>query len=89
VSGDSAKSGSLFQNFPKGATANAQMYSLVETAKVNGQEPYMWLRHVLDRLPLAQSVADYEALLPGTAHRRCHGKPRSYLLVGVVRGSFT
>lgn len=49
---------------PKGATASAQIYSLVETAKVNGQEPYTWLRHVLERLPHAQSVADYEALLP-------------------------
>ncbi|MDD2029462.1 transposase domain-containing protein, partial [Pseudomonas putida] len=47
-----------------GATASAQIYSLVETAKVNGQEPYTWLRHVLERLPLASSVADYEALLP-------------------------
>jgi hypothetical protein len=37
---------------------------LVETAKVNGQEPYTWRRHVLERLPHAQSVADYEALLP-------------------------
>lgn len=42
----------------------AQVYSLVETAKLNGQEPYMWLRHVLERLPYAVSVEDYEALLP-------------------------
>ena len=34
-----------------------QLYSLVETAKANGQEPYAWL-------PLATSVEDYEALLP-------------------------
>lgn len=54
----------LFSDTPKGATASAQIYSLVETAKVNGQEPYTWLRHVLERLPQAQSVADYEALLP-------------------------
>ncbi|MGS0738600.1 IS66 family transposase [Pseudomonas sp. GG8] len=27
-------------------------------------EPYTWLRHVLERLPHVQSVADYEALLP-------------------------
>jgi hypothetical protein len=32
--------------------------------KVNGQEPYTWLRHVLVRLQLAKSEADYEALLP-------------------------
>jgi hypothetical protein len=54
----------LFSDTPKGATASAQIYSLVETAKVNGQEPYTWLRHVLERLPHAQSVTDYEALLP-------------------------
>ncbi|WP_139831947.1 IS66 family transposase, partial [Pseudomonas syringae] len=37
----------LFSDTPKGATASAQIYSLVETAKLNGQEPYTWLRHVL------------------------------------------
>ncbi len=54
----------LFSDTPKGATASAQLYSLVETARANGQEPYAWLRHVLERLPAAQSVEDYEALLP-------------------------
>ncbi|MGH7261318.1 MAG: IS66 family transposase [Nitrospiraceae bacterium] len=54
----------LFSDTPKGATASAQLYSLVETAKANGQEPYAWLRHVLERLPAAKSVEDYEALLP-------------------------
>ena len=54
----------LFSDTPKGAVASAQLYSLVETAKINGQEPYTWLRHVLERLPHTHSVADYEALLP-------------------------
>lgn len=54
----------LFSDTPKGATASAQIYSLVETAKANGQEPYTWLRHVLERLPQAQSVEGVEALLP-------------------------
>ncbi|MFI8742161.1 IS66 family transposase [Pseudomonas sp. NPDC077405] len=54
----------LFSDTPKGATASAQLYSLVETAKANAQEPYAWLRHVLERLPLANSVEDYETLLP-------------------------
>jgi transposase len=45
-------------------TPQSVLYSLVETAKVNGQEPYTWLRHVLERLPYASSVSDYEALLP-------------------------
>ncbi len=54
----------LFSNAPKGANASAQIHSLVETAKANGHEPYAWLRHVLERLPLARSVEDYEAPLP-------------------------
>ncbi|KIH82996.1 Mobile element protein [Pseudomonas batumici] len=54
----------LFSDTPKGATASAQLYSLVETAKANGQEPYAWLRHALECLPLASLVEDYEALLP-------------------------
>jgi transposase len=54
----------LFSDTPKGATASAQIYSLIETAKANGQEPYAWLRHILERLPAARHVEDYEALLP-------------------------
>ncbi|MGX5793171.1 IS66 family transposase [Pseudomonas sp. E2-15] len=54
----------LFSDTPKGAKASAQLYSLVETAKANGHEPYAWLLHALERLPMAISVEDYEALLP-------------------------
>jgi hypothetical protein len=43
--------------------ASAQLYNLVETAKANGQEPYVWLRHALESLPQATSVEGYEALL--------------------------
>ncbi|WP_146050490.1 transposase domain-containing protein, partial [Pseudomonas putida] len=48
------------------------LYSLVETAKANGQEPYAWLRHALERLPLASSVEDYEALLPWNCTPKIH-----------------
>ena len=54
----------LFSDTPKGVTASAQIYSLIETAKTNGQEPYAYLRHILERLPQANCVEDYEALLP-------------------------
>lgn len=47
-----------------GAKASAQLYSLDETAKANGQQPYAWLRHALECPPQAWSVKDYEALLP-------------------------
>ncbi len=54
----------LFCFTPRCASASARPYSLVETAKANGREPYAWLRHVLERLPQAVSVEDFEALLP-------------------------
>ena len=33
----------LFANFVAGANASANLYSLVETAKANGHEPYAYL----------------------------------------------
>jgi hypothetical protein len=54
----------LFADTPKGASASAVIYSLVETAKANGHEPYAYLRHVLTALPKARSVEDVEQLLP-------------------------
>ncbi len=62
----------LFSSTPKGATASAHLYSLVETAKANGKEPYAWLRHALERLPQASSVEDFEALLPWNCTPRSH-----------------
>ena len=41
----------LFSDTPAGANASAIIYSLVETAKANGVEPYTWLRHALEHLP--------------------------------------
>jgi transposase len=47
-----------------GAHASAVLYSLVETAKANGHEPYTWLRHVLRDLPKASTVDEVDALMP-------------------------
>ncbi len=55
----------MFSDTVHGAKASANLYSLVETAKVNGLEPYRYLRLVFEQLPQAQTVADIEALLPG------------------------
>ena len=54
----------LFCDPVAGAHASARLYSLIETAKANGLEPYAYLRHVVTELPKAQSLADIEALLP-------------------------
>jgi hypothetical protein len=37
---------------------------LIETAKINGHDPYWYLRFLLEKLPLAQNEQDYKALLP-------------------------
>ena len=54
----------MFSDTPAGANSSAVIYSLVETAKANGLEPYTWLRRVLRDLPAAKTVDDVEALLP-------------------------
>ncbi|MFA9462576.1 IS66 family transposase [Thiohalorhabdus methylotrophus] len=54
----------LFSNSIAGATASANLYSLVETAKANGHEPYAYLRHLFKELPATDSAEAYEALLP-------------------------
>lgn len=54
----------LFSDTVPGARASANLYSLIETAKANGREPYAYLRQVFTLLPQATSVADIEALLP-------------------------
>ena len=55
----------LFSASVKGVKASANLYSLIETAKANGQEPYVYLRHVFTELPQAETVDAIEALLPG------------------------
>ena len=54
----------LFSHSTAGATASANLYSLVETAKACGHEPYAYLRHLFKELPAADSAEAYEALLP-------------------------
>ena len=41
----------LFSATQGGARASANLYSLIETAKANGHEPYAYLRKVFEALP--------------------------------------
>lgn len=52
----------LFSDTPAGANASAILYSLVETAKANGVEPYTWLRHALENLPAARTAEEMDKL---------------------------
>lgn len=54
----------LFSDTPKGAKASAALYSLIETAKLNGLEPHEYLKAVYSALPQAETVSAIEALLP-------------------------
>ncbi len=54
----------LFSGTPAGASASAAIYSLIETAKANGLEPYRYLRHLFERVPHATTAEDYRLLLP-------------------------
>jgi transposase len=56
--------GWLFADTPKGARASAMYYSLIESAKANGLEPHDYLYRMLKRLPYAETVENFEALLP-------------------------
>ena len=55
----------LFSASVAGVKASANLYSLIETAKAAGLEPYAYLRYVYTKLPQAESVEAIEALLPG------------------------
>jgi hypothetical protein len=45
----------LFCNTPKGAESSVIMYSIVETAKANGLNPYCYIEYLLDTLPNIRS----------------------------------
>jgi hypothetical protein len=54
----------LFAQTQQGAWASANLYSLVSCARVNGLEPYAYLRHLFEDLPKASTAEAVEALLP-------------------------
>ena len=44
----------LFSGSPKGAVASASVYSVIETAKANGLNPYKYLKFIFQDLPGVQ-----------------------------------
>jgi len=57
----------LFVDSRIGATASANLYSLVMTCRANGIEPYAYLNHLLEELPKAATLDQLEILLPWNA----------------------
>lgn len=54
----------LFANTRTGATGSAVLYSMVETAKINGLEPYNYLTELFEKLPTANTPEALAKLLP-------------------------
>jgi len=54
----------LFSDSQTGAHASAAIYSIIETAKANGWEPYRYLRYLLEMLPGINAEEGVRALLP-------------------------
>lgn len=59
----------LFAGNRKGAVASANLFSLIETAKEHGLEPYAYLSHVFTHIPNADTLEKMSALLP--YHYKC------------------
>lgn len=54
----------LFANTPRGETASATIYSVMETAKENGLIPFPYLMYLFEQLPQLIGPLDSEALEP-------------------------
>jgi transposase len=54
----------LFADTPADAHASSVHYSLIEIAKLHPLEPYSYLNAIFKALPYAETVEDFEALLP-------------------------
>ena len=63
------RKGWLFSSSVRGVKSSANLYSLIETAKANGLEPFAYLHHLFTALPTAKTVDDYEKLLPWNVDR--------------------
>jgi transposase len=54
----------LFAGSPRGAGASAFIYSLIETAKANGLEPWRYLNALFEAYPHARNDDERRELLP-------------------------
>lgn len=68
----------LFSDSVRGANSSANLYSLIETAKLHGLEPFAYLRHVYEHLPRAHTLRDFDALLPANIVPTLLPDPRQF-----------
>jgi transposase len=58
----------LFSDSVKGANASANIYSLIETCKFHGINPYDYLKYVFSEIRKCETVEHFEKLLPYRFH---------------------
>jgi len=54
----------LFSDTQAGANASGMIYSILQTARGNGLDPYAYMRHLLTELPKCQTADQIAKLLP-------------------------
>jgi len=54
----------LLSGSPRGAHASATLYTLIETARANGLEPYRYLAYIFSKVPTACTDEDFARLTP-------------------------
>ena len=67
----------LFANTPRGAKASAMLYSIIETAKENGLNPYEYLTYIFRNAPnwdIRSNIDNLERLLPWFVPDSCKAK---------------
>lgn len=69
----------LFSNTPRGARASAIVYSIIETAKENGLNPFNYLTYLFEKLPNVDTkdLAILDDLLPWSANLPDHCRMKS------------
>ena len=64
----------LFANTPSGAKASATAFSIIETAKENGLDPYEYLKYVFTKAPNLKENESMDILLPWNTPGDCRTK---------------
>ena len=63
----------LFSNTPRGASASAVMFSIIQTAIANGLDPYMYLKYIFTEAPKKRANGEdwVTGMLPENAPDSC------------------
>ena len=65
----------VFSDTAKGAEASATLFTLIESAKLNGLSPFDYLSVIFKELPKAKTLDDYDKLLPYNINKHYHIAP--------------